>query len=135
MREKIPHQKRICFKNLTFFSDFESGNLLAVSRQGNANFDLEVGNDSHSGYRSWFYFGVTGAQPGQALTFRLVKMSNLSRLFAEGLVPVTRTTGPWARVSQGVFGLDLTEDGMSFQFRHTFGEGTTYFAMFYPWTL
>lgn len=56
--------------------------------------------DPKGHYKTWFYFSVSGVEPGQELTFSVRNMSNQGRLFKNGLRPVFRSSNnmKWKRV-------------------------------------
>ena len=50
--------------SLTFDSDFDSGNLLRTVQRGDANYDLFLRADLHTGgHTQWFYFSVSNTHP------------------------------------------------------------------------
>lgn len=59
-RTGLPHHPKLEESQLTFNSDFESGNLDAVIQRGSNEFDLFMRVDSNTrGHTNWFYFTIS----------------------------------------------------------------------------
>lgn len=119
---------------VTFTSDFESGNGTAFSEVASNVFEFEIEPDTNSSDRQWFAFQADGAA-GQTLTFRLLNTNS------------TNVTGHWNN-ARPVFSIDggaswtllptsATPSGNSWSFSYTFGaeENSVRFAFHYPYTV
>ncbi|ETM49201.1 hypothetical protein, variant [Phytophthora nicotianae P10297] len=82
--------------DLTFDSNFESGNLERAIRIGQFEYDLVLRPDFNSpGHMQWFYFAVSNIQTpnatpraGQKYRFNIVNLCKSNSLFNQGLQPV-----------------------------------------------
>ena len=89
--------------SLTFDSEFESGNLLRVVQKGDANYDLFLRSDLHTGgHTQWFYFAVSNTHPAPLVKlaeqgvqvppvrarFNIVNLTKPDSLFNLGMRPV-----------------------------------------------
>lgn len=67
---------------LTFSSQFDSGNMRNCSKGDNPNqYNIWISADSlpydpKGHYKTWFYFSVSGVEPGKEITFSVRNMSN-----------------------------------------------------------
>ncbi len=99
-----------------------------------------------NGNRTWFYFAVGGARPGQVLQMRILCMNKQTKLYAQGMEPIVALgrcpgeaaslRGPWHRACTHVATEDAG-DGMNLFFRYQFpsahGEDDfVYFAFCHP---
>ena len=96
-----------------FFSDFDSGNLgkaEEVAVDENDFHDKEFllwlnpdcsGKQFQAGNTgTWFFFGMTGGQPGALLMFRIMNLGRQVTLFNQGMRPVcliTSEVSGWKR--------------------------------------
>ena len=82
---------------LTFDSDFDSGNAQRFEQTDEHEFSLFTANDCEGtefekGFRTWFCFSVRGvAQRGRLLTFLVYNMNPQGVLFRQGHRPVYRS--------------------------------------------
>lgn len=131
---------------VTFDSDFCGGNLSRATRGCQKNeYFLWVSHDGapyqDDGYKTWFYFSVTGVPQGENLTFIFKNLNNQTKLYREGLKPVFRvlpnTQKKWRRIFTKVNYFINQEDQFTLKFQHMFSNPpneTTYFAFSYPWS-
>lgn len=143
MTERFQESKNT---TITFDSDFCGGNLSKVTRGCQKNeYFLWVSHDGapyqDDGYKTWFYFSVTGVPQGENLTFIFKNLNNQTKLYREGLKPVFRvlpnTQKKWRRIFTKVNYFINQEDQFTLKFQHMFSNPpneTTYFAFSYPWS-
>jgi len=89
--------------SLTFDSEFESGNLLRTVQRGDANYDLFLRSDLHTGgHTQWFYFAVSNTHPAALVRlaeqgvqvppvrvrFNIVNLTKPDSLYNLGMRPV-----------------------------------------------
>ena len=79
------HQKTMECNNLTFSSEFDSGNLKKVKFDDRSNeYHLYQTRDAQdtayeAPYTTWFHFNVKGAKPGQLAHFVIMNMNKQNR--------------------------------------------------------
>eukprot|EP00794_Sanderia_malayensis_P004908 gene4908-5555_t len=101
---------------LTFFSNFDSGNLSKVeqvtspedvvqqkdnvkltAKPPSPAFDYDynvwtcpdcMGTEFENANRTWFYFGVKGGQAGKTLQINVMNMNKQGKLYSQGMAPV-----------------------------------------------
>ncbi|KRX01295.1 hypothetical protein PPERSA_11742 [Pseudocohnilembus persalinus] len=129
-------------QEITFNSDFDSGNLTKVEKINNNYFIMSTGDDNLlteeyvSTQKYWFFFSVTGIQVIQTVKFQIKKVNSLWATVksADLYRPVYKVKNQsWKRIENPVvFSKDEYID-VSFDF--TFKEeGPIYFAFSYPYT-
>jgi cytosolic carboxypeptidase protein 2/3 len=89
--------------SLSFDSEFESGNMLRVIQRGDANYDMFLRSDLHTGgHTQWFYFAVSNTHPAALVRlaeqgvqvppvrvrFNIVNLTKPDSLFNLGMRPV-----------------------------------------------
>ncbi|KAF4655215.1 Cytosolic carboxypeptidase-like protein 5 [Perkinsus olseni] len=134
--------------NLTFSSDFDSGNTCAVDYDAASNtYNLWMAHDCdgtqyESHFKAWFYFGVRGFTADQKVAFAINNMGKQRQLFnVHKLRPVTRAIPDdpqWKRIEgrtlllrQGSKKDRNYELRWSYKYKYS-PEATVYFAMCYP---
>lgn len=79
------HQRTMECNNLTFSSEFDSGNLKKVKFDDRSNeYHLYQTRDAQdtayeAPYTTWFHFNVKGAKPGQLAHFVIMNMNKQNR--------------------------------------------------------
>lgn len=90
---------------VTITSNFDAGNMARceqsesknhVSAAVSSQFNIWMSSDSmpyykYTGFRTWFYFGIKGANRGQKVNFTIKNMNFQRSLYAAGLKPFYRT--------------------------------------------
>lgn len=103
---------------LTFFSDFDSGNLAraefiengddpaAQTKNGKedaqqrlvSDYEFNVwtrpdcmGTEFENGNRTWFHFGVKAGPSGKVIRINVMNLNKQSRLYSQGMVPAVKT--------------------------------------------
>lgn len=75
-------------KSSVFDSDFESGNLLAVFRMNQHEYDLVLQNDINTkGNTQWFYFRISNPPKNTPIKINIVNMRKTDSLFNYGMMP------------------------------------------------
>jgi hypothetical protein len=92
-QESVPKQPSAWLPPLTFAASFESANLRAAVRIGACEYDLFMAPDlndvSDFGLRcQWFFFAITGAQPGLEYRFNICNFNKKESLFNCGVQPL-----------------------------------------------
>ncbi|KAF4694322.1 hypothetical protein FOZ60_008480 [Perkinsus olseni] len=134
--------------NLTFSSDFDSGNTCAVDYDAASNtYNLWMAHDCdgtqyESHFKAWFYFGVRGFTADQKVTFAINNMGKQRQLFnVHKLRPVTRAIPDdpqWKRIEGRTILLRQgSKKDRNYELRWSYKsryspEATVYFAMCYP---
>ena len=128
---------------LVFDSYFESGNLHQAYQRGSREYVLLLQYDSNTeDYSHWYYFSATARTAGP-VQFHIVNLTRPEPLVADGLKPLVRCGGAWARSQEAVgfaqtteFKDLLGEDRFyTLSFTHNFAaDSPTYFAYAYPYT-
>jgi hypothetical protein len=149
------------YKGLKFNSSFESGNLFAVFRVGEREYDLVMQNDTNSkGNTQWFHFSVENTVKGQTVKFNLInfvlvcvaigQLKNDS-LFNYGQQPVcysmrkATTKGyTWQKCGNNLQyyrnkfrkenSTSRTYYSLTFTYKFELGGDTVYFAQCYPYS-
>ncbi len=103
---------------LTFFSNFDSGNLSRVEKveaecventpsQRNkepigvvnlvCDYEYNVwtcpdcmGTQFENGNRTWFYFGIRGGRGGKTIKINVMNMNKQGKLYSQGMAPVVK---------------------------------------------
>lgn len=98
---------------LTFFSNFDSGNLAKVERTKQDPDDVDedadlppfsvpdyeynvwtwpdaVGTEYENLNRTWFHFGVKGGSPGKLLKVNIMNLNRQGKLYNQGMSPFVR---------------------------------------------
>ncbi|EDV28996.1 uncharacterized protein TRIADDRAFT_19682 [Trichoplax adhaerens] len=136
---------------LTFFSNFDSGNLANVEKcRGNSNSDNvcefnvwtspDCANTPYEkDYSSWFYFGIRGNVPNKKLQINVVNMNKQVRLYSQGMAPLVKSIPEqsfWKRISNPVnYKVENGRFILSFQYQlPDHAESVTYFAFCYPYS-
>lgn len=137
------HQQEFPLNGLTFFSNFDSGNLASVAKFGQCNYELYVAPDAYARgqnyYRVWFYFGVRGLSKGQTLRFTLVNLSAVKAFSSSAYRPVYRElpkNSLWQRLPIDCrFEAGLGNSGrLSWSYSASEGGQAVYFAFGVPYT-
>ena len=107
---------------LTFFSNFDSGNLAKVERkQEDESTDEEnptivpdyeyniwtwpdaVGTEFENLNRTWFYFGVKGGSSGKVLKINVMNLNRQGKLYSQGMSPFVKVVpgrNKWERIRE-----------------------------------
>lgn len=135
----IPQHNNFYFPDITFSSDFDSGNLIKVERISQTHFALWVGPDcvntqSEKSFRTWFYFSVctTGVK-----TFTIKNLNLQGKLFRDGMKPLYKTpTQDWKRLESSLNYDVKGEVGSYFEvtFSFDFKDPIVFFSFSFPWT-
>jgi hypothetical protein len=109
---------------LTFFSNFDSGNLAKVERkqpddenseEENANVPIIVPDYEYNIWtwpdavetefenlnRTWFHFGVKGGPPGKLLKINIMNLNRQGKLYSQGMSPFVKVVpgrNKWERI-------------------------------------
>lgn len=110
---------------LTFFSNFDSGNLARVEKvkqEENSSspedadgsvvvvpdYDYNVwtapdcaGMECENANRTWFYFGVKGGQLGKLLRINIMNLNRQGKLYSQGMSPLVKAVpsrNKWERI-------------------------------------
>ena len=133
---------------LGFSSEFQSGNLALATRIGDTEYDLKVLEDYNTaGHTQWFYFGVSGMQPGVKYTFNILNFQKPSSLFNQGMQPLVysetrlqkenvgwyRTGGSICYYKNGTGG--SLGHALTLTIEFPYANDEAYLAYFYPYTL
>ncbi|XP_032234013.2 cytosolic carboxypeptidase-like protein 5 isoform X2 [Nematostella vectensis] len=149
--------------SLTFFSNFDSGNLAKVERvkhddessdkedNNSASFpvpDYEfnawtwpdaVGTEYENLNRTWFYFGVKGGVPGRVLKINMMNLNRQGKLYNQGMSPFVKVVpgkGKWERIrDRPTFETVEGQFRLSFTYRFPDQRNSVhYFAFCYPYS-
>ena len=133
---------------LVFDASFDSGNCARVEHRGDHTYALWTtadcaGTEHRTNFRSWFHFGVRGAEAGTQLTFEVHNMNAQGTLFKHDMRPVWRalpSRPQWERVRTPVETCGTkAEDNFVLTFRHRVDDDASpadvlFFAFCYPHT-
>ncbi|CAG9317263.1 AGBL5_3 [Blepharisma stoltei] len=90
----LPQHSHINVDGVTFFSNFDSGNLARAVRTGIGQYEIWIAADAaqrgHNSYRVWFNFGIRGLRKGTLLKLTIMNMSNIRILASQNYRPVWR---------------------------------------------
>eukprot|EP00755_Sulcionema_specki_P023920 Sspe_Gene.80065::Locus_50368_Transcript_2_2_Confidence_0.667_Length_646::g.80065::m.80065 len=128
---------------LTFFSNFDSGNLGHVeSTEGASNaFTVWVspdcaGTQFENLNRTWFYFGIRGGFRGREILLHLRNLSPQNKLYEFDMRPVVKVgeDGSWARIETKPKVKCLCS-GLGLSWPYTFqSDHPVYFAFTFPYS-
>eukprot|EP00656_Telonema_subtile_P044082 TRINITY_DN5038_c0_g1_i1.p1 TRINITY_DN5038_c0_g1~~TRINITY_DN5038_c0_g1_i1.p1 ORF type:complete len:527 (+),score=92.39 TRINITY_DN5038_c0_g1_i1:236-1816(+) len=128
----------------TFSSAFDSGN----GHRWNVVDDEYIvwtspdceGEDSETGFKTWFHFYVAGGVKGESITLRIRGLNAHSKLYGRDMRPVVRSEPSeqgWERVKQAVeYKQDGDKQKIEIKFKHRFeyDNERTYIAFTYPYS-
>ena len=131
--------------DITFFSNFDSGNLAKVEKIGPGEYqcctspDCE-GTPYETPYTTWFHFCVTGVNKGETLTVHLTNLNVQAKLYSQDMCPVYKSVPSMPQFLRipGKVAHTLPKNGtqMRLTFQHTFqhSKEEVYFAFTYPYS-
>jgi len=116
---------------VTFRSDFESGNATAFTLSGTNQYDTRIEPDYNSTDRQWYYFEVSGAA-GQTLTLRIVNtnQTNVPSHWTYARPVVSEDGGQTWVHNNGT----ISFTSPIYSFTNTFTTDTARVAFHYPYT-
>jgi len=147
------HEK---FGEITFSSDFDSGNLASVEQVDlsaddviEKSYDYEfrlwtspdaAGTPNENTNRTWFHFSVQGCIRNKKIKFTLMNLNKQSKLFTQGMSPVYKivpsTKAKWNRIRERTTH-EMIDGEFQLTFVHTFSDvykrNQIYFAFTYPY--
>ena len=104
-----PYLHNVEIDGLTFDAAFDSGNATRVEKVPDTENEYAIwtrrdaeGTPGENGCRTWFYFSVRGATPGQTYAFRIHNMNSQGNLFRHDMRPVVRSlpsSPEWERLA------------------------------------
>eukprot|EP01006_Ploeotia_vitrea_P025961 TRINITY_DN58927_c0_g3_i1.p1 TRINITY_DN58927_c0_g3~~TRINITY_DN58927_c0_g3_i1.p1 ORF type:complete len:728 (+),score=33.06 TRINITY_DN58927_c0_g3_i1:68-2251(+) len=132
-------------EDLTFSSNFDSGNLSKVEALSSTEFNLWTSPDCEGSvyetqYTTWFYFSVKGAEAGQTLTFNLLNLNAQAKLYSQDMRPVvcSHPSAPqWVRIPGRIaHHCPKSTTQLKLTFNHTFehDNNEVFFAFTYPYS-
>jgi hypothetical protein len=93
--KEIPAHSCFDFDEVTFSSNFDSGNLARVDRLNGKPYDFKIwiapdnmGTPHQSKHCAWFHFQVTGIPMGSTLRIQIANASNHSSLYKFDMVRI-----------------------------------------------
>jgi hypothetical protein len=73
-------------RTLLFESRFESGNLLAVIKESDTEYDLILQNDINTnGHTQWFFFRIGNTTKGMKVRFNIINLAKTDSLYNFGM--------------------------------------------------
>jgi len=77
-------------KTLIFESRFESGNLLAVVKVTEVEYDLILSNDINTnGHTQWYFFRISNTKKGMKIRFNIINLAKPDSLYNYGMKILT----------------------------------------------
>ncbi|QDZ19156.1 putative zinc carboxypeptidase [Chloropicon primus] len=128
---------------LKFRTDFDSGNLADVipcTKEG--EYELWIrpdcsGQPFQTKHRTWFYFGLSGHEADQVLSFHVVNMNKQAKLYSFDMRPAFYTpgvSGQWEPTLEAVKH-EMVASGFKLSFTHRFTSAKeTFFAFCIPFS-
>ena len=75
---------------MIFESRFESGNLLAVVKVTDTEYDLILSNDINTnGHTQWYFFRVSNTKKGMKIRFNIINLAKPDSLYNYGMKILT----------------------------------------------
>ena len=73
-------------RTLLFESRFESGNLLAVVKESDTEYDLILQNDINTnGHTQWFFYRIGNTTKGMKVRFNIINLAKSDSLYNYGM--------------------------------------------------
>ena len=141
----MDHQRVFAFKELSFTSAIESGNLADVRFIGQNHYSLMIGSDPFTEsegkeFRNWFYFKAKAVKGFPKTKLSIHNMQYNWSMWKHGLTHVyrsnTKTKGKWKLYTEKPVKLYMKSKKLSLSFVYNFEQGEEVeFALTFPYTM
>lgn len=140
---ELPFRNDFKFVEMSFNSEFESGNLKFVRKMRRDHYRLKIGsdrvlNEDDSEKKNWFFFKVYDVKRSRSVRLSIGTMNRNWSMWKHGLLPVYKSSlhgGKWKIYDMTETKLIMKKQGLWLEFEYPFQEGEeVYFALTFPYT-